>query len=75
MLTALINKQIEEGDVNGSFERALSAADLSLVMVACRAVEPTRLFAPPCQLTQAVLLSLVQQLATDMVHDTQLKCR
>ncbi|KAL0848817.1 hypothetical protein ABMA28_013241 [Loxostege sticticalis] len=75
MTSAEINKQIQDGDVNGSFERALSASDLSLVMVACRAADPASLFAPPCRLTQSVLLSLAQQLATDMVHETQLKCR
>ncbi|KAJ8726038.1 hypothetical protein PYW07_000736 [Mythimna separata] len=75
MQTALINKQIAEGDVNGSFERALSAGDLSLVMAACRAVDPGQVFAAPCSLQQHVLLSLVQQLATDMLHETQLKCR
>ncbi|XP_037866562.1 enhancer of mRNA-decapping protein 4 isoform X2 [Bombyx mori] len=75
MKSAEIKKQMNDGDVNGSFERALSAADLSLVMAACRAAEPLHVFTPPCQLRQPVLLSLVQQLATDMVHDTILKCR
>lgn len=75
MQTALINKDIAEGDVNRSFERALSAGDLSLVMAACRAVDPGKVFAAPCSLQQPVLLSLVQQLATDMLHETQLKCR
>ncbi|KAJ8729729.1 hypothetical protein PYW08_001310 [Mythimna loreyi] len=75
MQTALINKQLAEGDVNGSFERALTAGDLSLVMVACRAVDPGQVFAAPCSLQQHVLLSLIQQLATDMLHETPLKCR
>ncbi|CAH1645194.1 unnamed protein product [Spodoptera littoralis] len=75
MEAALVNKLIEDGDVNGSFERALSAGDLSLVMVACRAVDPGQVFAAPCSLKQHVLMSLVQQLATDMLHETQLKCR
>ncbi|XP_028156600.1 enhancer of mRNA-decapping protein 4-like isoform X1 [Ostrinia furnacalis] len=74
MQSAEINKQILDGDVNGSFERALSAADLSLVMAACRAADPAHVFAP-CRLQQPVLLSLAQQLATDMLHETQLKCR
>lgn len=74
MKTAEINKQIADGDLNGSFERALSAGDLSLVVAACRAADPTQVFTP-CRLTQTVLLSLAQQLATDMVHETQLKCR
>ncbi|XP_052757896.1 enhancer of mRNA-decapping protein 4-like isoform X2 [Galleria mellonella] len=75
MQSAEITKLIEDGDVNGSFEKALSASDLSLVMVACRAADPVKVFATPCKLKQSVLLSLMQQLATDMVHDTQLKCR
>ncbi|XP_075991856.1 enhancer of mRNA-decapping protein 4-like [Anticarsia gemmatalis] len=75
MKTALINKQIQAGDINGAFERALTAGDLSLVMSACRAADPGLVFSPPCDLKQHVLLSLIQQLATDMVHETQLKCR
>lgn len=71
----MINKLLQEGDVNGAFERALSGADLSLVLAACRAADPARVFAPPCSLQQHVLLSLIQQLATDMLHETQLKCR
>ncbi|XP_039765204.1 enhancer of mRNA-decapping protein 4-like [Pararge aegeria] len=74
MQSAVINKKISEGDFNGSFEEALSYCNLSLVMGACRAVDPAAVF-NPCSLSQSVLLSLVQQLATDMVHETQLKCR
>ncbi|CAG4972678.1 unnamed protein product [Colias eurytheme] len=69
--SAMINKLISEGKVNESFEQALSARDLSLVVAACRAAGPT--LAP--RLQQHTLLSLVQQLATDMLHETQLKCR
>ncbi|KAF9803620.1 hypothetical protein SFRURICE_018550 [Spodoptera frugiperda] len=58
MQAALVNKLIEDGDVNGSFERALSAGDLSLVMVACRAVDPGQVFAAPCSLKQHVLIFL-----------------
>ncbi|CAG5048197.1 unnamed protein product [Parnassius apollo] len=75
MKSAEVNKLIKEGNVNGSFEKALSSSDLSLVMAACRAADPVKVFSPPCKLRQSVLLSLIQQLATDMVHDTQLKCR
>ncbi|OWR40707.1 Enhancer of mRNA-decapping protein 4 [Danaus plexippus plexippus] len=74
MKSARINKQIENGEINEAFEEALSSADLSLVMTACRAAHPQRVF-DPCRLKQPVLLALIQQLATDMVHDTQLKCR
>ncbi|XP_045511240.1 enhancer of mRNA-decapping protein 4-like isoform X2 [Colias croceus] len=69
--SAMINKLISEGKVNESFEQALSARDLSLVVAACRAAGPA--LAP--RLQQHTLLSLVQQLATDMLHETQLKCR
>lgn len=74
MQKALIKKKIEDGDANGSFELALSAADLTLVLVACKAVDPAKLFAVPCGLKQHVLLSLVQQLATDMLQETSIKC-
>ncbi|XP_023942964.2 uncharacterized protein LOC112049343 [Bicyclus anynana] len=74
MQSAVINKKLSDGDFNGSFEEALSHCNLALLMGACRAAEPAAVFSP-CRLSQAVLLSLVQQLATDMVHDTQLKCR
>lgn len=74
MELAVINQKIAEGDFNGSFEEALSCCNLALVMGACRAVDPAAVF-EPCCLSQAVLLSLMQQLATDMMYETQLKCR
>ncbi|KOB66151.1 Enhancer of mRNA-decapping protein 4 [Operophtera brumata] len=71
-----ISKQLERGDVNSAFEQALGAADLSLVMAACHgATAHGSAFAPRCHLRQHVLLALLQQLSTDMLHDTQLKCR
>ncbi|XP_041978026.1 enhancer of mRNA-decapping protein 4-like [Aricia agestis] len=75
MKSAVIKKHIEDGNINASFEEALSSGDLALVVAACRGAEPARVFGPPCRLRQPVLLSLVQQLVTDMVHDTHLKCR
>ncbi|XP_013147080.1 PREDICTED: enhancer of mRNA-decapping protein 4-like [Papilio polytes] len=73
--SAEIQKLMRAGRVNSAFEQALSAGELALVVAACRAAEPARVFAPRCCLLQPTLLSLAQQLATDMVHDTQLKCR
>ncbi|XP_045511284.1 enhancer of mRNA-decapping protein 4-like [Colias croceus] len=70
-----IQSLIMNGDVNGAFQLALSASDLSLVVGACRGAEPARVFGPPCRLKQHVLLSLVQQLAADMARDTHLKQR
>ncbi|XP_013181380.1 PREDICTED: enhancer of mRNA-decapping protein 4 isoform X2 [Papilio xuthus] len=75
MQVAQIQSLMSSGDVNGAFQLALSASDLALVVAACRAAEPTRVFGPPCRLKQNVLLSLVQQLAADMQRDTQLKHR
>lgn len=74
MMAAEISNKIECGDVNAAFERALGASDLSLVMAACRRAAAV-VFEPHCQLRQHVLLALLQQLSTDMLHDTQLKCR
>ncbi|CAG9784709.1 unnamed protein product [Diatraea saccharalis] len=75
MQVAQIQSLVSGGDVNGAFQVALSAADLALVVAACRAAEPPAVFGPPCRLKQHVLLSLVQQLAADMAHDTPLKHR
>ncbi|XP_068621087.1 enhancer of mRNA-decapping protein 4 [Battus philenor] len=75
MQVAQIQSLMSSGDVNGAFQLALSASDLALVVAACRAADPARVFGPPCHLKQHVLLSLVQQLAADMQRDTQLKHR
>lgn len=75
MMEAEIANQIEAGDVNAAFERALCAANLALVIAACRGGERAGAFSPRCLLQQGVLLALLQQLSTDMLHDTQLKCR
>ncbi|XP_039765037.1 enhancer of mRNA-decapping protein 4 isoform X2 [Pararge aegeria] len=75
MQVSQIQSLMMSGDVNGAFQLALSASDLTLVVAACRAAEPGRVFGPPCRLKQHVLLSLVQQLAADMAKDTHLKHR
>ncbi|XP_045761066.1 enhancer of mRNA-decapping protein 4-like [Maniola jurtina] len=75
MQVSQIQSLMMSGDVNGAFQLALSASDLTLVVAACRAADPARVFGPPCRLKQHVLLSLVQQLAADMAKDTHLKHR
>ncbi|XP_047987747.1 enhancer of mRNA-decapping protein 4-like [Leguminivora glycinivorella] len=70
MYTAEVAMLVRTGDVNGAFSRALLAGDLEVVMSACRAVS---VLAAPA-LKQPVLLSLLQQLATDLLLDTPLKC-
>lgn len=75
MQVSQIQSLLMSGDVNGAFQLALSASDLALVVAACRAADPARVFGPPTRLKQHVLLSLVQQLAADMTRDTHLKHR
>lgn len=56
--------------------QALSAANLSLVMFICDAVQPSHIFdQTPCPLQQPVLLSLIQQLSADLASNTELKRR
>ncbi|KAJ2944463.1 hypothetical protein O0L34_g3808 [Tuta absoluta] len=72
MQVAQVQSLISTGDINGAFQLALSASELTLVVQACRAAEPAAVFGPPCKLKQHVLLSLVQQLAADITRDTHL---
>lgn len=56
--------------------QALTAADLNLVLYVCETVDPGQVFGqPPCPLSQPVLLSLIQQLASDLGTKTDLKLR
>lgn len=56
--------------------QALTAADLNLVLYVCETVDPAQVFGqPPCPLSQPVLLSLIQQLASDLGTRTDLKLR
>lgn len=59
-----------------TFLQALSAADLNLVLYVCETVDSQQVFGQsPCPLHQAVLLSLIQQLSTNLVTRTDLKIR
>ena len=56
--------------------QALSASDLSLVIYVCRTMDPASVFSEsPCQLSQPVLLSLIQQLSANFDTDVELKHR
>lgn len=58
------------------FLQALSAADLNLVLYVCETVDSQQVFGQsPCPLHQAVLLSLIQQLSTNLATRTDLKIR
>lgn len=59
-----------------SLSQALSAADLNLVLYVCDTVDSQQVFGQqPCPLHQAVLLSLIQQLSTNLSTRTELKIR
>ncbi len=58
------------------FLQALSAADLNLVLYVCETIDSQQVFGQqPCPLHQAVLLSLIQQLSTNLSTRTELKIR
>ncbi|XP_074142503.1 enhancer of mRNA-decapping protein 4 isoform X1 [Sminthopsis crassicaudata] len=71
---AHILQMLQQGHVNQAFQQALTAADLNLVLFVCETVDPQQVFGqPPCPLSQPVLLSLIQQLSSDLGTRTELK--
>lgn len=65
---------VNQGQINTAFQQALTAANLGLLEYLCLNVNPQQVFNQvPCPLEQPVLLSLIQQLASDMNNHTQLK--
>ncbi|XP_044516509.1 enhancer of mRNA-decapping protein 4 [Gracilinanus agilis] len=71
---AHILQMLQQGHLNQAFQQALTAADLNLVLFVCETVDPQQVFGqPPCPLSQPVLLSLIQQLSSDLGTRTELK--
>ncbi|XP_039358465.1 enhancer of mRNA-decapping protein 4 isoform X1 [Mauremys reevesii] len=65
---------LQQGCLNQAFQQALTAADLNLVLYVCETVDPQQVFGQhPCPLSQPVLLSLIQQLSSDLGTRTELK--
>ncbi|NXA41665.1 EDC4 protein, partial [Eudromia elegans] len=65
---------LQQGHLNQAFQQALTAADLNLVLYVCETVDPQQVFGQqPCPLSQPVLLSLIQQLSSDLGTRTELK--
>ncbi|XP_060643783.2 enhancer of mRNA-decapping protein 4 [Anolis sagrei] len=65
---------LQQGHLNQAFQQALTAADLNLVLYVCEMVDPQQVFGQhPCPLSQPVLLSLIQQLSSDLGARTELK--
>ncbi|XP_067905643.1 enhancer of mRNA-decapping protein 4 [Heterodontus francisci] len=71
---AHILQLLQQGQLNQAFQQALTAADLNLVLYVCETVDSQLVFGQhPCPLSQPVLLSLIQQLSTDLNSRTELK--
>uniref|UniRef100_W5MIA3 Enhancer of mRNA-decapping protein 4 n=1 Tax=Lepisosteus oculatus TaxID=7918 RepID=W5MIA3_LEPOC len=71
---ANILQMLQQGQLNQAFQQALSAADLNLVLYVCETVDSQQVFGQhPCPLIQPVLLSLIQQLSTNLATRTELK--
>ncbi|NWS44501.1 EDC4 protein, partial [Probosciger aterrimus] len=65
---------LQQGRLNQAFQQALTAADLNLVLYVCETVDTEQVFGQhPCPLSQPVLLSLIQQLSSDLGTRTELK--
>uniref|UniRef100_A0A8C9RZ60 Enhancer of mRNA-decapping protein 4 n=1 Tax=Scleropages formosus TaxID=113540 RepID=A0A8C9RZ60_SCLFO len=65
---------LQQGHINQAFQQALSAADLNLVLYVCETVDSQQVFGQqPCPLIQPVLLSLIQQLSTNLTTRSELK--
>ncbi|XP_048112792.1 enhancer of mRNA-decapping protein 4 isoform X5 [Alosa alosa] len=71
---AAILQLLQQGQLNQAFQQALSAADLNLVLYVCETIDSQQVFGQhPCPLIQPVLLSLIQQLSTNLGTRHQLK--
>ncbi|XP_075016937.1 enhancer of mRNA-decapping protein 4 isoform X1 [Calonectris borealis] len=69
-----ILQMLQQGHLNQAFQQALTAADLNLVLYVCETVDTQQVFGQhPCPLSQPVLLSLIQQLSSDLGTRTELK--
>lgn len=67
---------VSSGFLAVSSLQALTAADLNLVLYVCETVDTQQVFGQhPCPLSQPVLLSLIQQLSSDLGTRTELKLK
>ncbi|KAK7891955.1 hypothetical protein WMY93_023918 [Mugilogobius chulae] len=71
---ANILQLLQQGQLNQAFQQALSATDLNLVLYVCETVDSQQVFGQhPCPLSQPVLLSLIQQLSSNLSTRSELK--
>ena len=65
--TAEIKRALNAGNLDAAFSQALSTSNLEIVSWLCSQVPPDRVFGQhPCPLSPFVLLSLAQQLSSDL---------
>ncbi|XP_034033154.1 enhancer of mRNA-decapping protein 4 isoform X2 [Thalassophryne amazonica] len=71
---ANILQLLQQGQINQAFQQALSATDLNLVLYVCETIDCQQVFGQsPCPLSQPVLLSLIQQLSSNLSTRSELK--
>nr|XP_057932154.1 enhancer of mRNA-decapping protein 4 isoform X2 [Doryrhamphus excisus] len=71
---AAILQLLQQGHLNQAFQQALSATDLNLVLYVCETIDSQQVFGQnPCPLSQPVLLSLIQQLSSNLTTRSELK--
>ncbi|XP_071059553.1 enhancer of mRNA-decapping protein 4 isoform X2 [Pseudochaenichthys georgianus] len=71
---ANILQLLQQGQLNQAFQQALSATDLNLVLYVCETIDSQQVFGQhPCTLSQPVLLSLIQQLSSNLTTRSELK--
>ncbi|XP_064807998.1 enhancer of mRNA-decapping protein 4-like isoform X1 [Oncorhynchus masou masou] len=71
---ASILQLLQQGQLNQAFQQALSASDLNLVLYVCETIDSQQVFGQhSCPLIQPVLLSLIQQLSTNLATRSELK--
>uniref|UniRef100_A0A7N6AXY4 Enhancer of mRNA-decapping protein 4 n=1 Tax=Anabas testudineus TaxID=64144 RepID=A0A7N6AXY4_ANATE len=73
---ANILQLLQQGQLNQAFQQALSATDLNLVLYVCETIDSQQVLGQhPCPLSQPVLLSLIQQLSSNLSTRSELKIR
>ncbi|XP_068169630.1 enhancer of mRNA-decapping protein 4 isoform X2 [Antennarius striatus] len=71
---ANILQLLQQGQLNQAFQQALSATDLNLVLYVCETIDSQQVFGQQsCPLSQPVLLSLIQQLSSNLTTRSELK--
>lgn len=79
-IQAAISKLLKQGQLNVAFQKALCAADLTILENLCDIVSPSQAFDqlntnPRMKLQQPVILSLIQQLSQELNQNTDVKVK